>query len=86
MQAMSGSVTAGGRTIAEPLTPEHLAACRAGIARMYMKLGNTTKGIQMAIECGESVCVEVRPCRLPVYMLYARPVCASLCFVVFACT
>jgi hypothetical protein len=34
------------------LSEEHTLACQSGLARMNMRLGNTTKGMQLAIECG----------------------------------
>mmetsp|Transcript_44380 Transcript_44380/g.108454 ORF Transcript_44380/g.108454 Transcript_44380/m.108454 type:complete len:1358 (+) Transcript_44380:80-4153(+) len=57
-QAMQGTVVAGGKSVSVLLSEEHMALCRAGTARMHIKLGNTTKGFQIAVECGEAVCVE----------------------------
>lgn len=58
-QATQGNVVAGGKSLAVQLSPEHLSLCKAGTARMHIKLGNATKGSQLASECGEAVCVEV---------------------------
>lgn len=57
-QAMQTSFMAMGREVTVNLSTEHLVACKAGLARMHMKLGNTTKGFQIAVECGEQVCVD----------------------------
>jgi len=57
-QAMQGTFVAMGKQVSVNLSTEHIMACKAGLAKMHMKLGNTTKGFQIAVECGESVCVD----------------------------
>jgi len=46
-QALQENFTVGGRTMQVQLPEEHVFPCKAGIARMHMKLGNTTRGMQV---------------------------------------
>jgi len=55
-QALQDRFTSAGRAIEVELPEEHRTQCKAGIAKMHMKLGNTTKGMQLAIACGDAVC------------------------------
>jgi len=55
-QALQDRFTSAGRAVEVELPEEHRTQCKAGIAKMHMKLGNTTKGMQLAIACGDAVC------------------------------
>jgi len=57
-QALESQVSAGGRTVRVQLSEEHCDACRAGMAKMFIKTGNTTKGMQIAEESGGQVCLD----------------------------
>jgi len=57
-QAMQSHFMASGRDVQVNLSTEHVNHCKAGMARMHIKMGNTTKGFQIAVECGDAVCIE----------------------------
>ena len=72
-QALEPRFNAGGHHVDIDLSEEHVLACRAGMAKMHLKLGNRTDGIKLAIgikqaieqgdmklpiECGDKVCIE----------------------------
>jgi WD repeat-containing protein 19 len=48
-QALQENFTVGGRSMQVQLPPEHVSQCKAGIARMHMKQGNTTRGMQVRL-------------------------------------
>mmetsp|Transcript_13440 Transcript_13440/g.31546 ORF Transcript_13440/g.31546 Transcript_13440/m.31546 type:complete len:1359 (-) Transcript_13440:179-4255(-) len=55
-KAMQDSVMTGGKTVKVEVSEEHKQQCQSGMARMYVKTGNSVKGMQLASECGEVVC------------------------------
>jgi WD repeat-containing protein 19 len=48
-QALQENFTVGGRSMQVQLPPEHVSQCKAGIAKMHMKQGNTTRGMQVRL-------------------------------------
>ncbi|KAJ1492863.1 hypothetical protein T484DRAFT_1770086 [Baffinella frigidus] len=51
-QAQDEHVSAGGRSVQVELSGAHMASCKGGMAKMQIKTGNTTKGMQIAEESG----------------------------------
>jgi hypothetical protein len=71
LQAKQAQFTAGGRAMSVKLSEEHLLACQSGLARMNMRLGNTTKGMQLAIECGAGMRPQASGVCGPKLLVYA---------------